>query len=269
MPGEIKPTQGELYHAALEGVRRLAAEGWTGNKSYAEVFGAVCSALRAVDSTRAEEWAAEWVWALVARRVLALVMSPGSSPNVIVLSSLALTEWGRTMCDIRGPFPGDPAKFIAAIRGTTPTVSDTTMLYLAEGVESLTDGHYIAAVVMLGCAAESEVDEIAELLLAKASSLALSSAEVSGLGAGMLWQRRKAINDVLDARKAQFPKKLRNRVEVVLASMSPLVAFQRNAAGHPTGEVVEHHDAYSMALLMPLMIKGCAEIRAAISVAFP
>ena len=171
-----------------------------------------------------------------------------------------VTDRGRQVLERLSRDPGNPAgyrKHVAGVSKLNPTAES----YLQEGLECFTSGLHKAGAVMLGCAAESLVLEIRDVLVAKAKVLSISTPKA--LDDWKVKTVLDALSAFLGARSATMPKALRDDFQAFWPALAHQIRVVRNEAGHPTSVVPVSADAvHASYLLFPDLARVSTQVTA-------
>ena len=157
------------------------------------------------------------------------------------------TERGRRALGRFSRDPGNPAGYfrhLSAVSILNPTASS----YLTEGLDCYVAGHYKAAAVMIGAAAESLILELRDVVVERLAQTHQNEPR------SLLDVRVKtlfdALNRLLDAKKAAFPRDLREEFEGLWMAFAHHIRATRNEAGHPTSVDPVTEEAVHASFLM-------------------
>ena len=141
------------------------------------------------------------------------------------------TERGRRALEKLGRDPGNPAgylRYLSSISKLNPISSS----YLAEGLDCFVAGYYKAAAVMIGAAAERLILELRDAVSVRLAQT--KQHEPNNLADMRVKTVLDALNRLLDAKKAAFPRELREEFEALWPAFAHHIRATRNDAGHPT-----------------------------------
>lgn len=156
--------------------------------------------------------------------------------------------WGHNLTNPNSPFfhptdrcrralerlsrdPGNPAGYLKHLLSVSK-LNPVARSYLDEGLECFNAGFHKSAAVMLGAAAESLVLELGDAIVRKLKDL--GQAVPKGLDDWKLKTVLDSLQGLLDSKKNQFPKELREEFEAYWAAFAQQIRAARNDAGHPT-----------------------------------
>ncbi len=141
------------------------------------------------------------------------------------------TDRGRRALERLSRDPANPAGYLKHLSAES-TINPVASAYLIEGLECFAGGLDKAAAVMVGAAAESLILELRDTTLESFAQKRVAAPR------GLSDWRVKTILDelhaVLDARKAAFPRALKEEFEAYWMAFAQQIRATRNDAGHPT-----------------------------------
>lgn len=173
------------------------------------------------------------IWDLIIERIL---VPSTSNPRSINdgWPFLSLTDHGRRVLEAQSPVPYDPDGYLASLKTTVPTVSDTVVEYLAEAVSTFRTGNHLASAVMLGAASEMvfiEVSHALPLVVADARKQQKLAAKMQNgkikdrIATAVGWCRNNA---------AVLPDTWAGSEQIEdIERIADLIRRRRNEAGHP------------------------------------
>ena len=202
--------------------------------------------------------AQEVCWELIIQGVLA----PGldaSNPN---LPFFHITEYGRKVLVADQYIPHDPTGYLENLVKAVPKPDPTVVAYLSESLNCFTRGTQIAAVVMLGIAAERVFLLVCESL----SEALLDQAEKSEFDKLMSMNAMKPKLDwVLQKMQTiQSRKGIPDNVNVMLSTIYDFIRSQRNDLGHPKDDPpnVTREETFVYLNVFPKYYKIAQDVRA-------
>jgi hypothetical protein len=159
------------------------------------------------------------------------------------------TDRGRRTLERLSRDPGNPAGYLrhlAAVARLNPIASS----YLSEGLDCFVAGFHKAAAVMIGASAESLILELRDIACQKMAQAKLP--EPKGLSDWRVKTVLDALYDLLDAKKAGFPKDLREEFEAYWLAFAQQIRATRNDAGHPSSvDPVTEEGVHASFLIFP------------------
>jgi hypothetical protein len=177
---------------------------------------------------------------------------PGYSIQDPGLSRLRLTEYGRKCFDAGGLTPHDPNDYLKRLKAACPKMDATSLLYVEEALGSFKAGRFLAAAVMIGVAAESMLqrlaDAVSKALDTPDKQTRFEKATKSG--------RAKTIHDEVMKCLTQPTVKIPwditgDDISVFVSGIFSLIRQTRNASGHPSGRRLDRNEANALLLLFP------------------
>ncbi len=184
-------------------------------------------------------------------------------------------SWGHNLSNSRPPFchvtargkstlenisrdPGNPAGYLAYLSSLAP-LSPVAMSYLTEGLNCNVGGHYKAAAVMIGGAAESVVLELRDHLVQRLDELGQPFAQKL-----TDWRIKTVLDELqqfVDARKATLTRELREEFSAYWPAFTQQIRAVRNDAGHPSSvDPVSPEAAHASFLVFPLLAQLAARV---------
>jgi hypothetical protein len=169
-----------------------------------------------------------------------------------------VTARGKSALESLSRDPGNPAGYLAYLHSLAP-LSPVAMSYLTEGLNCYVGGHYKAAAVMIGGAAESMVLELRDHLVQRLSDLG------QPIAAKLNDWRIKTVLDELqqfvDGRKTTLPRELREEFSAYWPAFTQQIRAVRNDAGHPSSvDPVSPETAHASFLVFPLLAQLAAGV---------
>jgi hypothetical protein len=179
----------------------------------------------------------------------------GFGPTAMSWPSYRLTEYGKKVLDVTEYVPFDPEGYLSRLKTEIPSIDRDAIRYLDEGLGCFRSGFFLGAAVMVGCAAERIL-----LLLVDAFGRAIADSGErqqyeKETAFWMIGRKYEAMWKRLEPKLEVFPKPLADDLQVTLDRTFDLIRTTRNAAGHPTGKVVERETVYANLTLFPIYSK--------------
>jgi len=170
-----------------------------------------------------------------------------------------ITEQGRKALIAFSKDPVNPDGYLSFLKSSTP-LSPVTNSYITEALKTYTSDCFKAAAVMVGCAAESVVLELRDVLVEK-----LTSQRQTIPDALHNWRIKTvldAIADQIEARKNNMDRPLRESCESFWPGFTGHIRRVRNDAGHPLSiEPVTPETVHAALLLFPELAKLAQDIK--------
>ncbi len=153
------------------------------------------------------------------------------------------------------PSPFDPEGYLSKIKKEIPAVDDVIITYLTESLKTFRIGCYLASTVTLGCASEKAL-----LLLVEACANSLPSPSDDAFrkktdGRQIKSQFEEFHKMLIGKIRGKLPKDVDDLLDVQLAGIFDIIRNQRNAAGHPTGSVIQQSDAHGNLYAFPIFLQ--------------
>lgn len=173
----------------------------------------------------------EVFWQLVIEGIV--VPGKGAQPSEVNLPWFRLTPYGRKVLELGPGHPHDPAGYLASVHRRVPSPDGTVIAYLKEAVATFLRASNIAAMVMLGIAAERVF-----LLLCDSLNAALADPTEQKKFQALLtrlpikpkldWVHTK-LQSVQEKRPVGFP----GNATLMVTAIYDILRSQRNDLGHP------------------------------------
>ena len=138
--------------------------------------------------------------------------------------------------------PRDPQGYLRRLRRFQPPVDEGALVYVEEALRAFNARCYLATSVMLGVAAESVFNGLAEtfVIAEPTRTIRLQKALAARSHQNTRFQElRKALEPI----RAQLPDGLAD--PVTLDAVADLLRTARNEAGHPTGKPIDEGTAHT------------------------
>ena len=183
------------------------------------------------------------------------IIVSGSGPNSaqgMLWPYYRLTEYGRQVLEATEYVPHDPEGYLAQIKQDVPKIDETITRYLEEALGCFKANHFLAAAVMMGCAAEK-----AMLLLIEVFGNALADSDEQAKYKGVVekhWMISRKYEQLwkrLQQKLGRLPAELSDDLHVILERAFDLIKTTRNAAGHPTGKIIDRNTVRANFILFP------------------
>jgi hypothetical protein len=169
-----------------------------------------------------------------------------------------ITEKGRRILRHLSRDPGNPDGYMQYIKSNT-TLSPTVLSYLIEALDTYNYGSHKAAAVMIGCATERIILEIAETLNIKLSSL--KKLENKDLNDWRIKRVLSGIESVLESGEGKMPTRLLESYQANWSAYTQLIRRIRNDAGHPTNiDEITEENVHASLLVFPELAKLASQL---------
>lgn len=172
--------------------------------------------------------ATEVMWQLVTQGIVA----PGMNSANLTLPFFHITDYGKTVLETERFVPHDPTGYLKEVRGAAKTVvGEVAITYIEEALRCFNSGCQLAAVLLLGVAAECVLLELCKVIH---SSLRSAADQKALDGKQTIKHKHRWIVDKYLAlpsstRRERLPESL----DLTLTSLYELIRRQRNDLGHP------------------------------------
>jgi hypothetical protein len=164
------------------------------------------------------------------------------------LFRIGLLAWGLDFCNPDPPFfhvtdkgrnalkhisrdPSNPDGYLHYLE-TKVELSDTTKSYVIEALQTYNSNNYKASAVMIGCASESIIIEMANNVVNKLESL--NQSPNKKLSDWKIKTILEGIKSFFDSHKSDMPKEVFELYEANWSSFAHQIRQGRNEAGHPS-----------------------------------
>jgi hypothetical protein len=162
-----------------------------------------------------------------------------------------LSEYGRRKLKDHPESPYDPDRYLGRLKARLPDLDPAIVAYLTESLRAFRIDCLLSSTITLGCASEKAI-----LLLLEAYTDALAAPK------GDTFRKRiegKVIKTQFDEfskmaeshLKGLLPREIRENLDISLTSIFAKLRVHRNAAGHPTGQVLDREQAYAHLMVFP------------------
>jgi len=180
---------------------------------------------------------------------------------------LHLTEQGRRALEHVSGDPLNKDGYLARIR-SLQTRNPIAWSYIAEAVETYAAGCFKATAVMLGAAAEAQVLELRDEMVARLSTK--GTAIPGGLQDWRVKTVRDSVTKELEARKGALPQRTREVFQGFWIPVTDTLRIARNDAGHPSSiEPVEQADVHAGLLLFPRLVELVSDLKTWVGTNYP
>ena len=201
----------------------------------------------------------EVLWQLVVEGII----SPGLDPSNPGLPRFHITHYGEEVLASPDPQPHDPDGYLKHVTAKVINADATVMAYLSESVSAFRRGLSVAAMVMLGIAAERVF-----LILSESIFNALASPkEKTSLRKVLDRYPMKPKLDWIHAKLVQLQEKrpsgFPENAVIAVTAIYDLLRIQRNELGHPR-EVppsISRQDAFVNLQIFPRYFETAEAIR--------
>ena len=171
-----------------------------------------------------------------------------------------VTDLGRKGLAQHSRDPANPDGYLSHLR-TIADIGPITESYIGEGLRTFNAGCFKATAVMIGAAAESVVLEIRDALVTK-----LELAKTPAPRDLTDWRVKRildALEAVVNAKRADIPKRLFERFEANWPAITHQIRTARNEAGHPVDvEPVTAEEVHGSLLIFPQLAALGSELKA-------
>ena len=181
------------------------------------------------------------------------ILSPGLNLDNPKLPFFHLTAQGAAAMAQLSRDPANSAGYMAHLLAIGP-INAVASSYITEGLAVYNAACYRATAVMVGCAAESLILEIRDVLVAKLK------AKGQPVSPKLQDWRAKTVLDQLaneiDLRSATMPRPLQEEYSAYWPAFTGQIRMARNDAGHPTSiDPVTADTTHASLLIFPQLVK--------------
>ena len=128
--------------------------------------------------------------------------------------------------------PSNPDGYMQYVNHAVPNMNAVARSYLDEALQTYNSVCYKATAVMIGCATESIILELRDVIIARMKSRNIKVS--SKLEDWRIKTVSDAIVQEMDARTAAMPQRLAEAYEGYWTTFTSQIRMSRNDAGHPT-----------------------------------
>ncbi len=184
-----------------------------------------------------EVW--EALWGLVADGLVYL--DPAGQGSSTDNWRWKLSAVGRQVVS-GGPWePRDPEGYIRRLRRDVPDLDPLALRYVEEALRAFNARCYLASSVMLGVAAEQVFAGLAAAFVEADASRAGQLGKLLANPRSTYFARFQEFRRRLEPRRPDLPEDLAD--VLTLDAVGDLLRITRNAAGHPSGQIIDEHTA--------------------------
>jgi hypothetical protein len=172
---------------------------------------------------------------------------PGTSISELSPSFFQVTDKGNESFEYLNRDPGNPQGYLEHL-SKKAKIDHIAESYLREALQSYNANCFKAAAVMLGCASERLILNLAEILVGKIKGKGDKPSKK--LGSWQIGQIIDGIEHELNQKEKVFPDQLGKRYKKYWPSFVQAIRDVRNKAGHPTDiESIGKPDVHSTLLI--------------------
>jgi hypothetical protein len=199
----------------------------------------------------------EVLWELLIQGILA----PGMNASNLEFPYIHVTEYGMKVLEANQILPYDYDGYQEVLKKLVGETLDPVVdAYARESVGAFISGHYLAAVEMLGVAANRLMDMLANSYTRLWGSHRVQQAfetRVNQAGRN-LSHRFGLLRNALEG--MDLPDGLQNSIEDLLSGLYTMLRYSRDDSGQPTGRPVDREIAHANLLLFPGICKNAYEV---------
>lgn len=148
--------------------------------------------------------------------------------------------------------PHDPDDYLKRLKAACPNIDATTLLYVEEALAAFRVGSFLATAVMIGVAAESMLqrlaDAVSKALDTPDKQARFEKATKSGKAKTIHYEVMKCLIQPT----VKIPWDITgDDLSVFVSGIFSLIRQTRNASGHPTGRRLDRSEANALLLQFP------------------
>ena len=197
------------------------------------------------------------LWELLIQGILA----PGMNASNLDFPYLHVTEYGLRVLEANQVLPYDYDGYLENLKKLVgETLDEVVAAYARESVGAFISGHYLAAVEMLGVAADRLMDMLASSYTRLWGSHRVQQAfetRVHQAGRNMS-HRFSLLRNALEG--MDLPDGLQTSIDELLSGLYTMLRYSRDDRGLPTGRSVDREQAHANLLLFPGICKNAYEV---------
>ncbi|WP_254512493.1 hypothetical protein [Anatilimnocola floriformis] len=191
------------------------------------------------------------VWDLIISRVL--IPGPETAGNT-GWPFLSLTDHGKSIAIAQRPVPYDPDNYLAHLQRVAVGIHPTAVAYVVEALATFRMGCYLASAVMLGCASERILGDLADSIHAAIGTPAKQTQFKKDALDGTMFKRVNAISDWCNSHNGQLVGDWQRKERLrTVDKVADFIRNQRNDAGHPQDPpaIPSHEETYAALMVFP------------------
>jgi len=191
----------------------------------------------------------EVLWLLINEGVIA----PGMNSSNLELPWFHITEFGRKVLEGEKYAPHDPDGYFKRLRQDIPELDRVVEVYLSESINCFRRGNNIAAMVMLGVAAERVFLLLCDAIKASLLDSASKARFEKIIEKNSMKPKMEFVTKCLADNKKALPREVADNYEITLTSIYNMIRSQRNDLGHPQEQppVVRREQVYVYLNIFP------------------
>ncbi len=198
---------------------------------------------------------ADKITAVIWELIIEGVYTPGASMQTPNLPFLRATEYGLKCFEAGELTPHDPDDYLRRLKAACPNIDDITLLYTREALGTFRVGKHLAAVVMIGVAAESMLLRLVDAVHAALDTPQRKMKFEKDTKGKYAKTQHDEVLKRLTSPATPLPAELGSVLTQHIDASYDLIRRTRNDAGHPTGIRMERDDAHVVLLLFPTYCK--------------
>jgi hypothetical protein len=156
--------------------------------------------------------------------------------------------------------PRDPEGYLRRLRSFQPAIDEAALLYVEEALRAFNARCYLATSVMLGVAAESAFNDLAEAFVTANPTRTTKLRDALKDPRSSQNIRFRELRKALEPIRAHLPDGLAD--PVTLDAVADLLRTARNDAGHPTGKPIDEGTAHTHLYMGAELLQKMTALRA-------
>jgi hypothetical protein len=199
-------------------------------------------------SQKYQAWIDDIVWDLIIEGIIRPGRGNGSEKD---LPWYHISEYGKSVLAKPSPQPYDPDGYLARVQ-SIPNIDNLITAYLEESLKAFRIHCLLSSVITLGCASEKAV-----LLLIDTCKNAISDSTVQAdfvrkTDTLSIKRKHDEFQNILRTRIfPTLPSNIKENLDNYLTGLFSIIRSHRNDAGHPSGNVIQREQLYSLLVLFP------------------
>lgn len=210
------------------------------------------------DQTLSNIQVAELIWSLLSQGLVFVDFNN----QYAVHWRLNVTERGSLSLQDQSNNPDDASNYIKNIKEITDN-DKNLMVYADEALHTYRAQCYLSTIVMLGVASESAFYQLGDAFL----NWLAEGNEKENFSKILHNKKLRYIQKFTEFRKRlaahirNIDEELTDNLTLTLDAVLELLRINRNEAGHPTGKIVNRHDAFVMLQIFPHYLKRLFQLK--------
>lgn len=182
----------------------------------------------------------EIIWDLITERVLTL-----GDYNNDTWPWFSLTEYGEKAVNSKSPIPNDPSGYLSRIKRDIPELDSIIEIYLAESVRTYNIGQLLSSTITLGCASERALNILIETYRESFKDKQKSSSFTKKIEGKFIKTQFDEFDKSIRSQLNELTFELKEGYSNTLTGVFQMIRYNRNNAGHPTGNYVDKETLFA------------------------